>query len=367
MSLPLPPEQQARGLRLHTIAAGSQWFRIHRCRHADALHWGRHDQGRWNAIDGAFGVLYLADSLEIAFDETYGHQVIANHGPAAVKFLTRQELEERCITRLTATRQLQVLDLREPVLARLNLDARLLTTREQLPVCQAWSGWWHDAVEQPDGLLYPSDALASCQRRTRRTGDPRCARLGSGGLMSQGCLVRQLVLALKAAQRRPSQRHGRSMGRKSPGDPGFGSKHISAGVSNPDNFKAGLYGFLLVASRHLSSNEQHSCLPQAGSHPRHATHKLQPSLAGATVMGMTRHRGPMTLAKTNTERTPWSEPYTYWRESNGCFLGYLNAYPDHWTQGDDLEDLKEQLLDLFREFSKEDFPGIRKVGELFVA
>ena len=159
VSLPLPPEQQARGLRLHTIAAGSQWFRIHRCRHADALHWGRHDQGRWNAIDGAFGVLYLADSLETAFAETYGHQVIANHGPAAVKFLTRQELEERCITRLTATRQLQVLDLRGPALARLNLDGRLLTTREQLPVCQAWSRWWHDAVEQPDGLLYPSRLL----------------------------------------------------------------------------------------------------------------------------------------------------------------------------------------------------------------
>lgn len=156
MSLPLPPKQQANGLRLQTIAAGSPWFRIHRCRHATALHWGRHDQGRWNAADGAFGVLYLANNLETAFAETYGHQVMDSQLPASMKFLTRQELEERCITRLTASRDLQVLDLRGPALARHNLDARLLTSREQLPVCQAWSRWWHDAAEEPDGLLYPS-------------------------------------------------------------------------------------------------------------------------------------------------------------------------------------------------------------------
>ena len=62
-----------------------------------------------------------------------------------------------------------------------------------------------------------------------------------------------------------------------------------------------------------------------------------------------------------------AETFTYWRESDGTFLGYLNAYPDHWTQGEDLEDLKVQLLDLYHEFSKQDLPGIRKVGELVVA
>jgi hypothetical protein len=64
---------------------------------------------------------------------------------------------------------------------------------------------------------------------------------------------------------------------------------------------------------------------------------------------------------------PVGETFTYWRESDGCVLGYLNAYPDHWTQGDDLDDLKTHLLDLYREFSKDDLPGIRKIGELAVA
>ena len=48
-------------------------------------------------------------------------------------------------------------------------------------------------------------------------------------------------------------------------------------------------------------------------------------------------------------------------------MGYLNAYPDHWTQGDDLEDLKEHLRDLFQTFTAEQIPGIKKVEELEVA
>ncbi len=57
---------------------------------------------------------------------------------------------------------------------------------------------------------------------------------------------------------------------------------------------------------------------------------------------------------------------THWKESDGKYLGYLNDYPEHWTQGDNLEDLKEHLLDLYKEFSKNDLPGIKKVEEIEV-
>jgi predicted RNase H-like HicB family nuclease len=30
--------------------------------------------------------------------------------------------------------------------------------------------------------------------------------------------------------------------------------------------------------------------------------------------------------------------FTYWTEEDGKFLGHLNEYPDHWTQGEDLDD-----------------------------
>ncbi len=59
--------------------------------------------------------------------------------------------------------------------------------------------------------------------------------------------------------------------------------------------------------------------------------------------------------------------YTYWKESDGMFLGYLNEFPDHWTQGVDLEDLKENLADLYKTFTSEESPGIKRVAEFELA
>jgi len=59
--------------------------------------------------------------------------------------------------------------------------------------------------------------------------------------------------------------------------------------------------------------------------------------------------------------------FTYWKEPDGAFLGFLNEFPDHWTQGENLEDLKEHLKDLYREFTEHEIPGIRRVEEIEVA
>ena len=55
--------------------------------------------------------------------------------------------------------------------------------------------------------------------------------------------------------------------------------------------------------------------------------------------------------------------YTFWKEEDGKYLGYLNQFPDHWTQGDDMNDLKEHLLDLYKTFTSEDIPGMKRVDE----
>lgn len=59
--------------------------------------------------------------------------------------------------------------------------------------------------------------------------------------------------------------------------------------------------------------------------------------------------------------------FTYWKEPDSMYPGDLNSHPDHWTQGDNLDDLKEHLRDLYAMFSAEDIPGIRKVEELEIA
>ena len=59
--------------------------------------------------------------------------------------------------------------------------------------------------------------------------------------------------------------------------------------------------------------------------------------------------------------------FTHWQEKDGTFLGYLNDYPDHWTQGGSLEDLKEHLRDLHATFADESIPGIKREAELELA
>ena len=39
--------------------------------------------------------------------------------------------------------------------------------------------------------------------------------------------------------------------------------------------------------------------------------------------------------------------YTYREADDGWFVGYLNAYPDHLTQGHDLANLEEMLADVY--------------------
>jgi len=39
--------------------------------------------------------------------------------------------------------------------------------------------------------------------------------------------------------------------------------------------------------------------------------------------------------------------YTYWEADDGWFVGYLNDYPEHLTQGHDLAELEEMLADLY--------------------
>jgi len=58
--------------------------------------------------------------------------------------------------------------------------------------------------------------------------------------------------------------------------------------------------------------------------------------------------------------------FTYWLEGDH-HLGYLNEFPDYWTQGDTLENLKEHLVDLYADLSSGEIPGIRRVATLQIA
>ncbi len=58
--------------------------------------------------------------------------------------------------------------------------------------------------------------------------------------------------------------------------------------------------------------------------------------------------------------------FIHWQDGD-AFLGYLMDYPDYWTQGESIDDLKEHLADLFRDLTSGEISGIRKVDELVLS
>ena len=61
-----------------------------------------------------------------------------------------------------------------------------------------------------------------------------------------------------------------------------------------------------------------------------------------------------------------SKKYVYW-EDEGMWVGYLEEYPDYMSQGESLEELKENLKDIYNDLSSGDIPCVRRVAELNVS
>lgn len=58
--------------------------------------------------------------------------------------------------------------------------------------------------------------------------------------------------------------------------------------------------------------------------------------------------------------------YVYWQDEH-IWLGYLEDYPDYWTQGETLEELEQNLRDIYNELSSGRIPSVRRVAEIEVA
>ena len=59
--------------------------------------------------------------------------------------------------------------------------------------------------------------------------------------------------------------------------------------------------------------------------------------------------------------------FTFWQEDDGMYLGYLNEFPDQWTQGETLDDLKAHLRDLQGLLSDGELSGVKHESELELA
>lgn len=58
--------------------------------------------------------------------------------------------------------------------------------------------------------------------------------------------------------------------------------------------------------------------------------------------------------------------YTYFEE-DGMFIGWLDEFPDYKTQGETLEELTDNLRDIYQDLTGGHIPNILHSGELLVA
>ena len=53
--------------------------------------------------------------------------------------------------------------------------------------------------------------------------------------------------------------------------------------------------------------------------------------------------------------------YIRWQDGD-MWLGYFVEFPDYLTQSESLKELEENLLDLYRDLTSGEIPGIRRVA-----
>ncbi len=141
---PLPHDVEHQPLPIITF--DRDWYRFHR-HQRDPLHFGQTGDNRFDASDGAFGVLYLSADVHGAFLETFGR----GHAGGA-RLVTEEALRERTLARVTFDRPIHLVDLSGAGLVRLGADHRL--TAGDYRISQAWASRLRDHPDAPDGLFY---------------------------------------------------------------------------------------------------------------------------------------------------------------------------------------------------------------------
>lgn len=56
----------------------------------------------------------------------------------------------------------------------------------------------------------------------------------------------------------------------------------------------------------------------------------------------------------------------YWQETDGMWLGHLEAYPDYMTQGGTLDELKENLKGILADLESKETPLVRTHEDMAV-
>lgn len=147
MSPPFPPSDIAgRTPRLVRIPAGTDLERFFNKGLAPIFH-DRSLEGRLNAPDGSYGVLYAASRTRGAFAETF----LRTPGR---RMLDSGLLSRKARVTLEATRELTLIDFDGPGLAVLGATAEVVHGSPPYACPHAWSASLHAHPQGADGIAY---------------------------------------------------------------------------------------------------------------------------------------------------------------------------------------------------------------------
>ena len=57
--------------------------------------------------------------------------------------------------------------------------------------------------------------------------------------------------------------------------------------------------------------------------------------------------------------------FVYYQEDD-TWIGWLEEFPDYRTQGSTLEEMEENLIDIYQELTSGNIPHVHHIGELVV-
>lgn len=166
MNAPLPPPDLAsRRPEILTLPEDVVVERIFTAAF-EPIHFDRGRNGRLNAPDGAYGVLYVAQQLRGAFAETFLRE------PGRT-LLPLDLIRRKARVRLRLSRRLTLIDLRGYGLARVGATAEIIHGGLPYDTPQAWSKALHDHPLAPDGIAYTArhDDGALCYALFDRSAD----------------------------------------------------------------------------------------------------------------------------------------------------------------------------------------------------
>lgn len=135
----------AHALPIDVVPTSQLLVRIHRTANGP-LFFGTGMDCRFQDPAQTFGVCYFGESDAASFAETFLRIV-------GVRSVSQAALAARAFSSVALTRELRVVDLHGPGLARVGTTAAVATVYPY-DIPNAWAAALHDHPEQPDGLRY---------------------------------------------------------------------------------------------------------------------------------------------------------------------------------------------------------------------